>query len=838
MKQFKKRTIALVLASVVTVAGSFAAGNYKNSLMALDFSVSSDNSINMVLQTKSAFAGTVNPIKKDINTYVLMLPEMNSAASTPDLSSVGGNIESVKINTMPYTDYGKGYTKITIKTANPSLKLIPSTQIFVEDKTKPVEQIAENPVPPPTPQPVAEPAPYPTRVHTTQPLESYESSVPVYNEFVQQTVSAPEEEKVSFVQPEVQDNAQEAVSGETESFEAFMLVMGIFLTLIAGVFLYVKAKNKMREIAGESLDIDISDDAEKPKKKDNIRKITGTIKKLDNAYAKTARAVDISEYTPSVKMEVKPVQDVNIVDLDELFQEHKNQNSSEENDEENAALEDFLSGFSFEDEDENTQENADEPEDVFDDELYQKTINSSKMNFSQEDISCINKLLSLEINDNTLKNINEYAVSNPITKTRESLKVLEDIVTTYVVQQNISFTGEDINTLYKLINVELDNDFITDLRTNPERVREMQQEMENRGEVSRKSREILTLNVKDMLPDLSEALRKQGGRKIESEAKPITVYASDGYEVSVLSLDGLPDLSVEINNKDAYISKPSADWEYADNTYDVDVLNITEGLPDLKDALSNPEKYEAVENVVSEEVDEESLLKNISNVQFKPFYDGSEEFEVLNDFSDTDTSEIIEEQPLLVQSEDLQDDNTANSETIDISAEEESQSVNEEEFIPAKLERPVVKKIERSKKTGLAEELLKRVEEGKTIRKHKEDKIPSIKPNNRTVLTTCEKKEFQCIFEGETYNVVSSVEFSRRLGCHLAKNDDGYIVLGFSGNKVYKLKTYEGLKSEKIQARISEKLEDGTSRYIVRIGLKKFIVEVKAETINYVMDLC
>ena len=40
MKHFKKRTIALVLASVVTVVGAFGAENYKNSLMSLKFALS------------------------------------------------------------------------------------------------------------------------------------------------------------------------------------------------------------------------------------------------------------------------------------------------------------------------------------------------------------------------------------------------------------------------------------------------------------------------------------------------------------------------------------------------------------------------------------------------------------------------------------------------------------------------------------------------------------------------------------------------------------------------------------------------------------------------------
>ena len=37
MRQFRKRTIALVLASAMTIAGSFASEQYKNTLMGLSF---------------------------------------------------------------------------------------------------------------------------------------------------------------------------------------------------------------------------------------------------------------------------------------------------------------------------------------------------------------------------------------------------------------------------------------------------------------------------------------------------------------------------------------------------------------------------------------------------------------------------------------------------------------------------------------------------------------------------------------------------------------------------------------------------------------------------------
>ena len=89
MKQFRKRTIALVLASVVTVVGAFGADNYKNSLMAVGFESSASGDVNMVLQTKTPYSGNLTPVKKDANTYVLMLPEVNSMASTPDLTQAG-----------------------------------------------------------------------------------------------------------------------------------------------------------------------------------------------------------------------------------------------------------------------------------------------------------------------------------------------------------------------------------------------------------------------------------------------------------------------------------------------------------------------------------------------------------------------------------------------------------------------------------------------------------------------------------------------------------------------------------------------------------------------------
>ena len=85
------------------------------------------------------------------------------------------------------------------------------------------------------------------------------------------------------------------------------------------------------------------------------------------------------------------------------------------------------------------------------------------MSFTKDDIDCINQLLSAEINDNTLDNITEYAVTPPLKVELPSKeKILEELITTYKISQDIMFTTEDVATLRNLMSVEIDNDFLTD----------------------------------------------------------------------------------------------------------------------------------------------------------------------------------------------------------------------------------------------------------------------------------------------------------------------------------------------------------------------------------------
>lgn len=869
MRGFRNRTLALVLASVVTVVGAFAANNYKNSLMGLQFS-KTDGAVSMVVQTKSVYDGTVTPIRKNANTYTLLLPEVNSEAATPDLNQVSSDIASVNIRTMPYSNTSKGYTVITVTTKNSSTNLAATSQLFIGNSSnnkqiqntynKVSEQKSNN---------------TPKKNLTSETSQKKKIGKIETNEEIEDSEGT-EVEETPVVEPTSTAGLIEApyvpapvhsqpIAGRDNTF----LWLWAILIVLVTTFFYAKAKTKIQDLVGESIDINVNDDdSDKKKKTKKINKIKKTINTLDETYSKTSKLPVKSEYTIPTQLvkTVKPAEELNIVDLDEIFQEHKSKNTTDNantveeeiipqtEEDENSALEDFLSGFSFDDTEEPSEE---ENEFKYDEEYYEKTINDDSIRFSKEEIDCIEQLLNMEVNDETIKNIEQYAVSNPIPVKVSKEKMLEDIVTNYAVSQNIHFASEDIHTLYKLLNVELDEGFITDLRTNPQKTIEMEKDILVSGEKQKKPSEIITLKVKDMLPDLSEAMRKQGNKKIESNYKADTVYYSEGYEVSTLSLDEtLPDLSVEINKKESYISKPSADYEIVDSNYTVgdSILKIASELPDLEDVLAHPEKYETspAEEVV---VDEKALLNNIANVQFKPFYDGTNEFEVLNDiesapsvsdiqkeFSQFEGFEIapeenFEKNPIQDEYDDFQ--SLYNNEYVDLDKEELAETTVVEK---SPVEENVVTKQNDTKqrRTSSAQELIKKIEATKIEREIRKARLAQ-KENVRKVKVEQHSESTETIrfiFDKQTHTVISSAAIDDTKGCYLAKNSEGYAVLGYIGEKLTILKQYETLKSEKLHVRFSEKISDKISRYIVRIGLQKFVVNVTDDNIEFVMDLC
>lgn len=425
-------------------------------------------------------------------------------------------------------------------------------------------------------------------------------------------------------------------------------------------------------------------------------------------------------------------------------------------------------------------------------------------------------------------------------------------MTTYAISQNITFDQETSNALYKLISLEIDSDFITDLRTNPERTKEMQKEiLESKNKV-RKPSEIATLKVSNALPDLSEALKQQGNSKISSNYKPEIVYYSKGYDVSTLSVNpNLPDLSKEIGNKEAYEFKPSEKVEFVDNSYEVKTLSISSDLSDLSKLLQESKSFKAKEETVV--VDEKTLLENISKVEFKPFDDNSQNFEVLNDLDDfyavddSDPNDVLSFEEIAAEFEELYDEkienkkeeNLSKNSEVDIQTEKETTDfTNKENNIEISLEKEEKKQTIRSR-SKVSDDILNRINERRNQRKDNTSIKQDVKKTNITQKEKQTENQIKlCVIENESFDILSSVSFINNMGCHLAKNSKGYSVIGYVGDKLFKIKTYPKLKSEKIQARMSEKGDNGNSRYIVRIGIHKFILEIEKENIRFVMDLC
>ncbi len=847
MKHYKKRTIALVLASVVTVVGAFGAENFRNSLMSLDFKGDSNGAVEMILHTKRSYDRTVSPVKKDANTYVIMLPEINSEVmennGLGDINAAG--IDSVDIKTMPYTTSSKGYTKITLKTS-PDIRLSAKSILYIEKKpdenqegqaqqTQPNKYTQQ----PQTRQQVSNTYQAPNNYQPTSQLEQRQTRTkpPVQTQTAQSNNIAPAqtnapETNVMPTTPPNDFSSESVISDTDNSMEVILLALGILFVFSASVYIFITQKNKIADIIGEQPDFEIDD--EKKDKKSKTKKIRKTIQSLDKMYQKPVKMPVHSEIMPEVPQTPEPL---NVVDLDELFQEKNKVEEPVENidepivaEEENDALNDFLNAF-FTPEENN--ENEEEDKSLYNEELFNELIGNDNLRFTKDDMSCINQLLNSEINDDTLRNIEKYLVSNPIeTPKRTKQETLERFVTDFAIKQNVTFTGKDIEALNKLISIEITPDFLADLRMNPDMIQVKKKEFEEVTEVSHKAEEIKTLNVHDLLPDLSKALKKQGNRQIESEVVPEIVYYSEGYEVSKLSVDSdMPDLSKEVNNKQAYVSKPSAQVEYSAEGYEFEKMTDLEGIPDLADVLKNPEKYDN-EKPEPEKADEDSLLKSISNVQMKPFYDGETEFDIVNKFEPEPEPEI----------EDLKAVSDAD-ELISLLSDEEkedSKDENVEMIIPHKYDKKTVKT--HKKRSEDAEKLLQLIQEKKqTKRLERESRLPSVGPIEplKTEKEILEENAIKyCEINGEEYEILYDISFTASSGCCLARKDDTYCICGHIITRTFPLKFYKSSRPAAFSARKSENFPDGSSRYLVRFGVHKCVINVSPDKMEYVMDLC
>ena len=396
---------------LITSVSAFADGGYTNTLMGLDFAPADNNSVNMVVMTKTPYEGTLSVTRRDASTYILTLPNLDSSAPNPDLSKTY-QISKVSIRTMPPSNLGNGYTRITIKTASP-IELTAKNTIFQQDKEDVVRRNEY------TPNRQNYDESYrgsSSRRRNNSARRNYNSQNNRHNydrninksarpkrnntkrtNLKKVKVNLTEESSASNpIQTQPTKTDYENKYPNEDPTEQILLILGSILVVAASIFFFIKAKNKMVDIAGERLDIDLEEDnssktkkqVSKFKKNQNVRK---AVDDLDKKYSNPKSMPKISHYSePAPVMSAeKSTDDMDIVDLDALFNEQKNQTPSEEND----ALEDFLSEYSFDDDNKPEKEIADELYKV-DEEQYKKLMNNKKLKFSKEDINCINQILN------------------------------------------------------------------------------------------------------------------------------------------------------------------------------------------------------------------------------------------------------------------------------------------------------------------------------------------------------------------------------------------------------------------------------------------------------------
>jgi len=738
------------------------------------------------------------------------LPDINDESEkSPELT---GGIESVDIRTMPYTKTSNGYTKITFKTV-PNVLLKTQKALYIPEKesTEKDSNYEKKEI-------VGELNSIETENndYNNKNTERTNIQTPQKRIIQEQNQYQPNERNLSSETPKndniVTPERQKTTTSDTanDTFEIMMIIMGALLVIVSSVYWFLKHSNKVAEIIGEQPNFDIDDEPEKISEKvkeriENKKKIKKTIQTLDKMYKSplvmpTKPDIGINDtQKESANDKKQPQEDSVIVDLDELFQEV----SQQEN--ENDSLDDFLNEYYNAENEEKKLQAEKEEQEKYNEELFNKFINSDSIKFTKADIAKIDKLLKTELSDELLEAVENLEKESSLDSEQKfNISRIDEVITEYTVNQNITFTKEDVDALDRLMNVELDKNFVTDLRTDHKRTEEMTWEILNRDVKKHNTREIITLRVKDILPDLTKELEIHGKNIIESNAKPEVIYADDGYEVSTLEIDNE---LLKDNEEPADTNKlqPKKEEEHYD--YNVLTLGPDANLPDMEDVRKNPQKYE--ENKEVKKVDEEKLLRSIENVKFTPI-DNSNGAKELTEKpkNDIKTTEPIKK-----------------SEKLQIKRQE------------------IKKEIKHQKKDELnAQKLLEMIEQKKEqhriIREELNRKINETKiAKKETASSTSIPKE--CVVDDVKYQILACSSFDNHVGCYLATSEqEGYSILGFMGDKIFKIKHYEKIDNSKLQTRISEKLNNGSIRYIVRIGIHKFILDVNDDKMEYVMDLC
>ena len=584
--------------------------------------------------------------------------------------------------------------------------------------------------------------------------------------------------------------------------------ISILLMLIG--FIYMLSKDKMASVVGDQNDIDI-DKNKKNKKQSNTKKIKNKINKLDKTYSSNKTSSDFKyEFEDNYTKDEDNLttdnngnddvqQDV-IVDLDMLYKESQQASSESITNNDISSsnyddLADLMSSFITNSMPEETEE------ETFDEKLYDRVISSTNISFSDEDIQKISNLIQMEISQETLDDLEKYK-NTPVQKHATKDEILADILATYSIKQNITFSEDDVNAIKQIMNVELSPEFTKDFSTNPIRTKAVEKEiLESIGKKPHRTSEILTLSVKDMLPDLSQELKKQHGKNIKSEVKPTVVYYSEGYEYDKLKVsEDFLNISKNLTQNEY---KPSYQAPIVESGYDYSTLAIKDELPDLADAKANPEKYQ--EKPAQIAVDEKALLKSIANVTFKPFYDEKTANEVdkfdNNDFADKGLN---------------------NSTSIQQKTKNESKNFDNAEKLLKLIEEQKNERAIREQSAEEAEFFRRELEEASS-----KNKSPK-KIKNKTLETYK--------YNGENVELLSTAKCTKNSTCKIIHTNNKYIVLGCINDKDIVLKEYNSLKNCEIFVRRNSK--DDKSTFLVKIGFNKFIIRITEDNMEFVMNLC
>lgn len=856
MKRFKNRTVAICIASLITVLGAFGAENYSNTLMSLNINSSSDGVVSLTAYTQKPFKGQLQTEVEGGGVYSIILPETNSNIdSEPNIRGYA-NITDIEISTMPYSGEMKGYTKIRIKTyGNPTIK--PKTMLYLPNNNSSNKKSAK--------QSATSTSYWDQHQQYSVNTENNNSQKKELNQKVKKVSTTAKNKVVTSPSPSEQVKNTNKTSDVSSNYNKYsnnekLWIYILFAIVIVGVIsLFVMGKDKMASIVGGQDDFDFDDEDKK-----SIRK---KIKKLDKAISKKAvlytpktannaiKTEDVKTLEKENEPNIKNEEDTEeIIDLDSLFDQYTNENNIEESNDDIDDLASFLDNFSNDDE----PVKEEDYKTVFDEEFYEDVIKNRNIAFSKSDLKKLAELIQNEVSEDTLNNLSKYVPHTRKKVVIDKTKLMEEILSEYAVKQNIIFTTEDVDVLKSLMSVELDSDFITDLRTNSKLNKKAS--TEDNKNVSNPLREQKTnvLKVHDLLPNLSEELKKIGNKPIESNAKPPIVYYMDGYDVEKLEVNSeLPDITKAINEKDAWKYKPSEVVPKAIDGYKTQTIAVADKLPDLADVKAHPEKYkEKIKEIIVP--DEEALLNSLNNVKFKPFYEEKDDkiqsYENKNKLEQPiQTTSVKIDKNINVSVNKQKEEEVKNEKNIEKPQKVEKSIQEKQNISPVNLKKNE-QKIKKTSETLTYDEILKK-NMMVNIDKEKDIEIQKLTNNKKNIESHLElknsvendsntakvpenvvtKKHEQGIQHPS--DIIKSVE-CKGITCLLMKNDKGYNIIGKTECGVKYLKHYDVLKTENLQARINEVKKDGTTQYLIRVSIHKFIVDVLNGNMEFVMDLC